>query len=122
MLLEVITELSGNTAPYLFNVTHLSSYPMNLKSTLVLEGNWTFVDGDFDKFMNDEAISISNNNNLIINNKRFFSSNVAECKYCGTVIEDNNSLCYNCRENNDRMYMLVREGLAYYKYDKGDMV
>ncbi|KKM92763.1 hypothetical protein LCGC14_1215350, partial [marine sediment metagenome] len=33
MLLEVITELSGNTAPYLFNVTHLSSYPMNLKST-----------------------------------------------------------------------------------------
>lgn len=125
MLLEVITQLSGDTEPYLFNAEHFCSYPMNLKNILVLEGNWTFIDSGsaqrmFDKFSNDPDIKIDEKHNLIINIQRLFTSNVSECKYCGTVVEDENSLCYNCKNNNDKMYMLVREGLAYYKYDKDD--
>jgi len=120
MLLEVITQHSGAIEPYLFNAEHFSSYPTNLKTTLVLEGKWTFVDGNFDKFMNDDDIMIDEKHDLIVNIQRLFTSNVQECRYCGTVVEYNNSLCYNCKRANDKMYQMVREGTAKYKYDRED--
>lgn len=120
MLLEVVTNYSGHYDPYRFNVKQFQSYPMNLKTTLVLEGNWNFVDGDFDQFQTDPDISVNEHHELVINNKMVFTSNKSECKYCGSVVEDSNTLCYDCRDNNDRMYHSVGEGLAYYKYDRRD--
>ncbi len=129
MILEVVTKHSGHSdsckgrssSSYRFSVNQFQVFPMNLKSTLVLEGNWSFVDGDFDQFMSDSDISINKQQELIIHNKMVFTSVESECKYCGSIIaEGDSNLCYDCKENNDRMYMLVREGLAYYKYDKGD--
>lgn len=122
MLLEVVTNHSGYYNPYRFNVNQFQSFPMNLKSTIVLEGDWSFEEGDFDQFQCDPDISINEHHELIINNKMVFTSQTSDnqCMYCGTVVEVASSLCYNCRSNSDKMYYFIREGLAYYKYDKRD--